>query len=64
MHLGKHANDHGHSFYVASPSHWLMELGYGVRNAPDYAEYSRADLYGHAVGAKGYGLDGLDTDGD
>ncbi|MBK8957825.1 MAG: VOC family protein [Proteobacteria bacterium] len=45
--LGKHANDHMLSFYVASPSGFLIEIGYGGRPATHQSEYYVRDTYGH-----------------
>jgi 2,3-dihydroxyethylbenzene 1,2-dioxygenase len=45
--LGKHANDHMFSFYVASPSGFLIEIGYGGRPATHQSEYYTRDTYGH-----------------
>ncbi|MET0658998.1 MAG: VOC family protein [Steroidobacteraceae bacterium] len=63
MQLGKHANDHALSFYVGTPSRWLLELGCNVRSTPAHAEHSQFDLFGHALGVKGYGLEGFDLVG-
>lgn len=49
--LGKHANDHMFSFYVASPSGFLVEIGYGGRPATHQSEYYTRDTYGHVFGA-------------
>lgn len=49
--LGKHANDHMFSFYVASPSGFLVEVGYGGRPATHQSEYYTRDTYGHAFSA-------------
>jgi len=45
--LGKHANDHMFSFYFATPSGWLIEIGYGGRPATHQSEYYTRDTYGH-----------------
>jgi 2,3-dihydroxybiphenyl 1,2-dioxygenase len=45
--LGKHANDRMFSFYVASPSGFLIEIGYGGRPATHQSEYYTRDTYGH-----------------
>ena len=47
--LGKHANDHMFSFYVASPSGFLVEVGYGGRPATHQSEYYVRDTYGHVM---------------
>lgn len=45
--LGKHANDHVLSFYFASPSGFLIEVGHGGRPATHQSEYYVRDTYGH-----------------
>ena len=45
--LGKHANDHMFSFYAASPSGFLIEVGWGGRPATHQSEYYTRDTYGH-----------------
>ncbi len=45
--LGKHANAQMFSFYVASPSGFLIEIGYGGRPATHQSEYYTRDTYGH-----------------
>jgi len=57
MQLGKHANDQLYTFYSASPSGWLMELGWGNYEKPAAQEHYTGDIFGHAVEASGYGLD-------
>lgn len=47
IHLGKHANDHMFSFYMASPSGFLIEIGHGGRPATHQSEYYVRDTYGH-----------------
>jgi 2,3-dihydroxyethylbenzene 1,2-dioxygenase len=44
---GKHANDHMFSFYFATPSRWLVEIGWGGRPATHQSEYFTRDTYGH-----------------
>jgi len=60
MSIGTHANDGALSFYTASPSGWQVELGWGVKPPPKYAQYYTADIFGHGVGKNGeeggYGL--------
>lgn len=46
--LGKHANDHMFSFYFATPSQWLIEVGTSGRPATHQSEYYTRDTYGHA----------------
>src|SRR5262245_43293964 len=45
--LGKHANDHMFSFYVASPSGFMIEIGWGGRPATHQSEYYTRHTYGH-----------------
>jgi 2,3-dihydroxyethylbenzene 1,2-dioxygenase len=45
--LGKHANDRMFSFYVASPSGFLIEIGWGGRPATHQSEHYTRDTYGH-----------------
>jgi 2,3-dihydroxyethylbenzene 1,2-dioxygenase len=45
--LGKHSNDHMYSFYFRSPSGFMIEYGYGARNATHQSEYYTEDFYGH-----------------
>lgn len=58
MTLGMHANDHNLSFYIANPSDWTIELGWGGRKPLDQLEVYRYDIFGHAAGVSGFGLDG------
>jgi len=44
---GKHANDHMFSFYFASPSQFLIEVGFNARPATHQSEYYVQDTYGH-----------------
>jgi 2,3-dihydroxyethylbenzene 1,2-dioxygenase len=60
VHLGKHANDEALTFYMATPSAWLLELAWGARPTPAQQEYSVSDIFGHQPGAKGYGFDAMD----
>jgi len=57
MTLGMHANDETLSFYIANPSEWTIELGWGGREAPSMQEYYQYDVFGHAAGASGLGFD-------
>ena len=45
--LGKHSNDHMYSFYFRSPSGFMIEYGFGARNATHQSEYYAEDVYGH-----------------
>ena len=45
--LGKHANDQMFSFYCASPSGFMVEVGCGARPATFESEYYVRDTYGH-----------------
>lgn len=44
---GKHANDQMFSFYFASPSQFLIEVGFNARPATHQSEYYVQDTYGH-----------------
>lgn len=55
--LGKHSNDQAYTFYMATPSGWLLELGHGARKAMRQQEYYTGDIFGHGTEAKGYGMD-------
>lgn len=55
--LGKHSNDQALSFYAATPSGWLLEMGWGARKSFAQTEYYRKDIFGHGAEAKGYGID-------
>jgi 2,3-dihydroxyethylbenzene 1,2-dioxygenase len=57
LQLGKHSNDQALTFYSATPSGWLMELGWGARKALPQQEYYTGDIFGHGPEAKGYGMD-------
>lgn len=48
------------TFYAATPSGWLIELAWGARATPAQHEYSVSDIFGHHLGATGYGFDALD----
>jgi 2,3-dihydroxybiphenyl 1,2-dioxygenase len=52
---GKHSNDHMFSFYFRTPSGWMLEYGWGARNATYQSEYYSEDVYGHAPEAGGFG---------
>ncbi|WP_454883130.1 VOC family protein [Sphingomonas oryzagri] len=57
LQLGKHANDQALTFYSASPSGWLMELGWGGCIPPSQQQYHLLDVFGHAPEVSGIGLD-------
>lgn len=57
MQLGKHSNDQALTFYSATPSGWLLELGWGARKSLSQQEYYTGDIFGHGSEAKGYGMD-------
>ncbi len=44
---GRHANDHMWSFYFLNPSGWMIETGWGARDATHQSEYYDRDTYGH-----------------
>ena len=52
---GKHSNDHMFSFYFQTPSGWMLEYGWGARDATYQSEYFTEDVYGHANEAGGFG---------
>jgi 2,3-dihydroxyethylbenzene 1,2-dioxygenase len=56
LRLGRHSNDRALSFYLANPSGWLCELGFGGEPPTAQAEYYLADVFGHQVDAPGYGF--------
>jgi 2,3-dihydroxyethylbenzene 1,2-dioxygenase len=55
--LGKHANDAALTFYSATPSGWLVELGWGGCQASAQQEYHRRDIFGHEITQQGFGID-------
>ncbi|MEH6502663.1 MAG: VOC family protein [Cycloclasticus sp.] len=57
MQLGKHSNDQAYTFYFATPSGWLLELGHGARFTMKDQEHYVGDIFGHKPEAKGYGMD-------
>ncbi len=57
LQLGKHSNDKAFTFYSASPSGWLMELGWGASKSTGQQEYHVLDMFGHGPEATGMGLD-------
>ncbi|AKH68095.1 Glyoxalase/Bleomycin resistance protein/Dioxygenase superfamily [Spongiibacter sp. IMCC21906] len=57
LNLGKHANDQALTFYSATPSGWLMELGWGGVVASSQQQYHENDVFGHQIEASGMGLD-------
>jgi len=44
---GKHSNDHMFSFYLRTPSGWMIEYGWGGRPPTAQSEYYVEDMYGH-----------------
>lgn len=57
LQLGKHSNDQALTFYSATPSGWLMELGWGACNSSAQQQYHVLDVFGHGMEAAGMGLD-------
>lgn len=57
LQLGKHSNDQALTFYMATPSKWLLELGWGARKVLPQQEFYTGDIFGHGPEAKGYGMD-------
>jgi extradiol dioxygenase len=45
--LGRHSNDEMISFYIESPSGFLLEYGFGGGVAKAQSEYNIADAWGH-----------------
>jgi 2,3-dihydroxybiphenyl 1,2-dioxygenase len=54
---GKHSNDHMFSFYLRTPSGWMIEYGYGGRPATYQSEYYVEDIYGHQPEGTGFNVD-------
>ena len=52
--LGKHSNDHMYSFYFTSPSGFMLEYGWGARDATHQSEYYEGDIFGHALEQGGF----------
>lgn len=57
LQLGKHSNDKALTFYSATPSGWLMELGWGGVSPPQQQEHHLLDVFGHKPEAANMGLD-------
>ena len=57
LQLGMHANDKLYTFYCASPSKWLLELGFGEDYKPLAQEHYIGDIFGHHIEKSGYGMD-------
>ena len=53
LQLGKHANDEALTFYFATPSGWVLELGWGAAKSFPQQQYHLNDVFGHAVEAAG-----------
>lgn len=53
LQLGKHSNDEALTFYFATPSGWLMELGWGGAPSFRQQQYHVRDIFGHAVEVSG-----------
>ncbi len=51
--LGMHANDRALTFYMATPSGWLIEPGWGGRTPPQQ-EHHVSDMFGHDLDAGQY----------
>jgi len=58
MSLGRHMNDHMVSFYVANPSGWLFEYGWGARSVDDdtwqVQLHTGGDIWGHRMSGPGH----------
>lgn len=57
LQLGKHSNDQALTFYSATPSGWLMELGWGAVKGHVQQQYHVQDVFGHGMESAGMGLD-------
>lgn len=57
LQLGKHSNDQALTFYSATPSGWLIELGWGGVKPAAQQQYHVLDIFGHGPEATGIGLD-------
>jgi 2,3-dihydroxybiphenyl 1,2-dioxygenase len=53
LQLGKHANDEALTFYFATPSGWLLELGWGAAKAFPQQQYHLKDVFGHGIEVSG-----------
>ncbi len=53
LQLGKHANDEALTFYFATPSGWLIELGWGSAKSFVQDQYHIKDVFGHGVEVAG-----------
>ncbi|MDB5430413.1 MAG: naphthalene 1,2-dioxygenase [Caulobacter sp.] len=53
LQLGKHSNDDAFTFYFATPSGWLMELGWGGAKAFRQQQYHLNDVFGHGIEVAG-----------
>ena len=53
LQLGKHANDEALTFYFATPSGWLLELGWGAAKAFKQQQYHLNDVFGHGIETSG-----------
>lgn len=53
LQLGKHANDAALTFYFATPSGWLLELGWAGEPSFQQQQYHLKDVFGHGIEASG-----------
>lgn len=53
LQLGKHANDEALTFYFATPSGWLLELGWGAAKSFLQQQYHLNDVFGHGIEVSG-----------
>ncbi len=53
LQLGRHSNDAGLTFYFATPSGWLLELGWGGEKSFPQQQYHTSDIFGHGVEVAG-----------
>lgn len=53
LQLGKHSNDAALTFYFATPSGWLLELGWGGEKSFQQQQYHLKDIFGHGIEVAG-----------
>lgn len=53
LQLGRHSNDEALTFYFATPSGWLLELGWGGAKAFRQQQYHLKDVFGHGIEVAG-----------
>ena len=53
LQLGMHSNDEALTFYFATPSGWLLELGWGGARSFTQQQYHLNDVWGHGIEVSG-----------